>query len=79
MRDLTVGSTGDDVKALQKFLNGKGFTVAGSGAGSSGNETTYFGSLAQAALAEYQTANGISPADGSLNAATRVHLQSLGY
>jgi len=48
-RDLTLGSTGDDVKALQQFLNSKGFTVAASGAGSVGNESTYFGTLTQSA------------------------------
>src|SRR3989344_5617400 len=42
-RNLTVGSTGSDVKTLQQFLNGKGYTVASSGPGSAGNESMYFG------------------------------------
>ncbi len=63
-RSLTVGSTGTDVKELQKFLNSKGHTVASSGPGSAGSESTYFGPATRAALAKYQAANGISPAVG---------------
>ena len=36
-RSLTVGSTGDDVKCLQQYLNSSGFQVASSGFGSPGN------------------------------------------
>ncbi len=63
-RDLTLGSTGADVKCLQQYLNAQGHTVASSGAGSPGNETEYFGSLSQAALAKWQAANGVAPAAG---------------
>ncbi|MBI2507131.1 MAG: peptidoglycan-binding protein [Candidatus Niyogibacteria bacterium] len=59
-RALTVGVTGDDVKCLQQYLNGAGFAVASSGAGSAGNESTYFGSLSQSAVAKWQAANGVS-------------------
>ena len=52
-KNLTVGSTGSDVKALQQFLNGKGYTVASSGPGSAGNESMYFGPATRAALAKY--------------------------
>ncbi len=76
-RDLTLGSKGDDVKALQQFLNSKGFTVAASGAGSAGNETTYFGSLTQAALAKYQASVGISPTAGYFGPKTRAYVASL--
>ena len=58
-KDLTLGSTGDDVKCLQKYLNAAGHQVAASGVGSSGNETTYFGSLTRAAVAKWQAANGV--------------------
>lgn len=76
-RDLTVGSTGNDVKSLQQFLNAQGYTVAASGIGSVGNETTYFGSLTQAALAKYQAAKGISPAAGYFGSITRAYLSSV--
>lgn len=75
-RDLTVGSTGQDVVVLQQFLNDNGFTVAASGAGSAGNETTYFGSLTQSALAQYQAANGITPAVGYFGPITRSSVNS---
>jgi hypothetical protein len=63
-RDLTVNDVGDDVKALQQFLNQQGFTIATTGAGSPGNETTTFGTLTQTALSKFQTTYGISPSTG---------------
>lgn len=71
VRDLTVGATGSDVLALQKFLNSKGFVIAATGAGSPGLESTYFGSLTRSALARYQAANGIVPAAGYFGPLTR--------
>ena len=51
-RSLTLGSTGQDVEKLQVFLNGAEATkLADTGAGSPGNETSYFGRI---------TANGVS-------------------
>lgn len=70
-RDLTVGSTGADVKCLQQFLNGHGALVSGSGAGSPGNETSYFGTLTKAALAQWQGTKGIVPAVGYFGPITR--------
>lgn len=76
-RDLTLGSKGDDVKALQQFLNAQGFAVAATGAGSSGNETTHFGNLTKAALAKYQSANNISPAAGYFGLKTRAQVKKI--
>jgi len=77
--NLTVGSVGEDVRTLQKFLNDKGFTVANSGPGSPGNETTRFGLLTKAALAKFQASVGISPASGFFGPITRAYLASIGY
>ena len=73
-RDLTIGNMGADVLALQEFLNRNGYPVATSGPGSSGNETDYFGSLTQTALARWQAANGISPAQGYYGPTTRAKI-----
>lgn len=75
-RDLKVGMTGDDVKALQVYLNAKGYTVAQSGPGSPGNETTRFGSATRAALIKLQAAQGISPAAGYFGAKTRAYVNA---
>ena len=76
-RDLTVGSTGADVKALQQFLNANGAQVAASGAGSPGNESTFFGPLTKTALAKYQAAHSIAPAAGYFGPITRAYIASL--
>src|SRR3989344_2757532 len=75
-RDLSMGSRGDDVRALQVFLNNKGYLVAMTGAGSEGNETTTFGSLTRTALARHQTGAGIAPAVGYFGPTTRAHVHS---
>lgn len=77
-RNLTVGSTGADVKALQQWLNANGYTVSASGAGSVGNETQYFGPATRAALAKYQAAVGISPAAGYFGPITRARVSAAG-
>ncbi len=56
-RSLTDGSTGADVTALQTYLISKGHAIA---AGATG----YFGAQTKAAVAAWQTANGIVPAVG---------------
>lgn len=76
--NLTVGSTGSDVKCLQALLNQSADTqVASSGAGSPGNETTYFGSLTQAAVANYQAKHGITPTAGYFGPLTRSSMNSM--
>jgi hypothetical protein len=69
--NLTIGSLGSEVKALQEYLNAHGYVVATNGAGSPGNETTKFGAATKAALAKYQQAKGITPAVGYFGAKTR--------
>ncbi len=54
---LTIGSTGSAVTCLQTELIAKGFSIP---AGATG----YFGSQTQAAVAAWQTANGVMPAAG---------------
>ena len=73
-RDLQLGSTGEDARALQVWLNAHGYAVALSGAGSSGNETAKFGGLTKAALAKFQASVGISPAAGYFGPKTRAYI-----
>lgn len=54
-RSLSQGSTGDDVRKLQQFLNSSSDTrIAAAGAGSAGMETTYFGPATAAAVSKFQ-------------------------
>ncbi len=77
--NLTVGSTGADVMALQKLLNSDSATqVAASGAGSPGNETSYFGPATRAAVIKFQTKYGISPTSGYFGPLTRAKASSMG-
>ena len=62
--NLTVGSKGAEVTALQNFLIAGGYKIAAGATGTFGPQTT-------AALAAYQTANGITPAAGYFGAITR--------
>ncbi len=70
-RNLEFGMTGEDVKALQQWLNTNGYRVASSGPGSPGNETTKFGGATRSALIKFQKANGITPAAGYFGPKTR--------
>ncbi len=76
-QNLTVGSKGADVKALQQFLNAHNYTIAKSGAGSPGNESDYFGPATKAALAKFQADQKISPAAGYFGPATRAKVNSM--
>jgi hypothetical protein len=56
-RPLTLGSEGADVKCLQDAMTPTYFTNAG-------GSTGYFGPVTKAAVAAWQTANGVMPAAG---------------
>lgn len=68
-RDLTVGSQGADVTALQNYLATKGyFSVAATG---------YFGSITASAVSAWQSANGVMPAAGYFGAISRAKYNSM--
>ncbi len=78
-RTLSQGMSGQDVKALQEYLNAQGYIVARTGPGSPGYETTYFGLATKAALIKFQeafavqilTPNNLQKGTGLFGPATR--------
>ncbi|HCC05132.1 TPA: hypothetical protein DEP58_02385 [Patescibacteria group bacterium] len=76
---LKFGVSHTDVKALQQFLNIKGYTVATAGPGSKGNETTYFGPATRSAVTKFQQANNIGDTTsyGLVGPQTRAKLNAL--
>ncbi|MDB5194882.1 MAG: baaA1 [Parcubacteria group bacterium] len=69
-RDLTIGSRGTDVTALQSWLIGKGFSIPA-------GPTGYFGVQTRAAVAAFQAANGITPTAGYFGPITRARVAAL--
>jgi hypothetical protein len=59
-RTLQFGSEGEDVRALQRFLNCAGFNVADTGPGSPGSETAYFVDRTRDAVIRFQEAYAAS-------------------
>ncbi len=57
---LRLGVTSQTVLVVQQMLNKIGFTVAASGPGSVGQETTMFGSLTRAAVRKFQCSKNIA-------------------
>lgn len=85
-RNLTQGSTGEDVLKLQQFLNSDPDTrIASSGVGSPGSESTFYGSLTSAAVSKYQekyassilTPLGLTQGTGGFYTGTRTHANGL--
>ena len=64
--NLTVGSKGSQVVALQDWLETKGYLVMPAGVAKG-----YFGGLTRSAVAKFQKANSISPAVGYFGPTTR--------
>ena len=69
-RPLTVGSQGADVKCLQDAMTPTYFNNAG-------GSTGYFGPMTAAAVAKWQTANGISPAVGYFGPVSQAKFNSM--
>ncbi len=67
-RNLTLGVTGPDVRALQEKLTKDGFY--------NGPITGYFGQLTRAGVRKYQVAKSIAPAAGYVGPLTRVALNA---
>lgn len=72
-QNLTVGSTGSEVVALQQMLVAQGHLVMPAGVAYG-----YFGSLTKAAVAKWQAANGVSPAAGYWGPLSRAKANAMG-
>lgn len=68
--NLTLGSKGADVTALQNVLISGGFLKVAA-------PTAFFGPMTKTALAAWQSANGVSPAAGYFGAITRAKMNSM--
>lgn len=70
--DLTVGSTGSDVVALQNLLISKGFLTMPAGVAEG-----YFGALTRSAVAKWQASVSISPAVGYFGPKSRAAVNGM--
>jgi peptidoglycan hydrolase-like protein with peptidoglycan-binding domain len=76
--NLTIGSADANVSALQSFLIAQAKGSAAATLGVAGVTGT-FGALTQAALAEYQNAVRITPAQGYFGPRTKAYLENAGF
>lgn len=70
-KNLTIGSTGPDVVALQNKLEAGGFLAM-----PTGTSKGYFGALTKTAVIKFQTTKNISPAAGFVGPLTRTILNT---
>lgn len=73
---LKMGQTSSQVMSLQQTLNGGGFLVSTTGAGSPGMESMYFGSKTKAAVMAFQAAKGLT-VDGVVGAQSGAALAAM--
>lgn len=72
---LRLGVNNSQVFSLQQALNNAGFIISSSGAGSPGNETSYFGIRTKNAVVSFQKSKGLV-ADGIVGSKTGLALAS---
>ncbi len=71
-KSLTIGSKGDEVTALQKYLEDEGLLVMPAGV-----DYGYFGALTKKSVIAWQKANDVSPASGYFGPLSRAKLAGL--
>lgn len=74
---LKMGMRSAQVVELQKTLNGGGFLISTTGAGSPGMESSYFGAKTKAAVMAFQSAKGLTPVDGQVGVKTGTALAAM--
>ena len=85
LRNMGLGSTGEDVKKLQQFLNINEYVVSTIGAGATNQETTFFGPRTKQAVKVFQeyfasqilTPLGLTQGTGYFGESTRAFVNSL--
>lgn len=71
-KSLTIGSKGDEVSALQMYLEDGGYLVMPAGV-----DYGYFGALTKTAVSKWQAANAVTPSSGYFGPISRAALDAL--